>query len=123
MTPGFATRFAADWIDAWNAHDLSRVLAHYNDDFEMRSPMIARFAGEPSGRLRGKPAIGAYWRKALDTVPDLRFELLATLTGGEEIVLVYRGAHGGIVSESLRFDARGKVAQSAACYAEDAASA
>jgi len=29
----FAERFAADWIESWNARDLDRILAHYSDDF------------------------------------------------------------------------------------------
>jgi hypothetical protein len=24
----FAARFAAEWIEAWNSHDLDRVLSH-----------------------------------------------------------------------------------------------
>ena len=35
-----ANLFAADWIDAWNSHDLERILGHYSDDFEMCSPLI-----------------------------------------------------------------------------------
>lgn len=56
IPPGFAERFARQWVEAWNAHDLERILAHYEDDFERTSPVIARLAGEASGTLRGKPA-------------------------------------------------------------------
>ena len=72
MEQTFAEHFAADWIEAWNAHDLNRILSHYEDDFEMSSPVIVQMAGEPSGTLRGKAAVGAYWRKAL-ALP--RFEI------------------------------------------------
>jgi len=65
----FAGRFASEWIDAWNSHDLYRILAHYDDDFEMTSPVIRVLAGEPSGKLRGKAAVGAYWAKALAKGP------------------------------------------------------
>ena len=41
LPSGFAERFATDWIAAWNSHDLDRVLTHYEDDFEMSSPLIA----------------------------------------------------------------------------------
>jgi ketosteroid isomerase-like protein len=59
MEPGFAERFANEWIAAWNSHDLERILEHYEDDFEMSSPIIAALAGESSGKLRGKLAVGA----------------------------------------------------------------
>ncbi|MFO0775277.1 MAG: nuclear transport factor 2 family protein [Nitrospiraceae bacterium] len=79
MDNAFAEQFAAAWIAAWNAHDLDRVLSHYADDCEMSSPMIVQVVGEPSGTLRGKAAVGAYWRKALTLIPDLQSELLTVL--------------------------------------------
>ena len=51
MDSKFANKFAAEWIAAWNAHDLPRVLSHYTEDFEMSSPKIVQIAGEASGRL------------------------------------------------------------------------
>lgn len=35
-----AQEFAAEWIAAWNSHDLERILSHYAEDFEMASPLI-----------------------------------------------------------------------------------
>ena len=45
----WAREFAVEWIAAWNAHDLDRILSHYADDFEMRSPLIAERMGVASG--------------------------------------------------------------------------
>ena len=73
MESGYAEHFAKEWIAAWNSHDLDRILGHYEDDFEMSSPVISSLAGEPSGKLRGKAAVGAYWAKALKEVPNLHF--------------------------------------------------
>ena len=61
MTLAEALAFAGEWVAAWNAHDLGRILDHYADDFEMTSPYIVTLAGEPGGTLRGKAAVGAYW--------------------------------------------------------------
>ena len=49
-----AEKFSTQWIEAWNSHDLDRILLHYSDDFEMSSPNIAQIAGEPSERSRGR---------------------------------------------------------------------
>jgi ketosteroid isomerase-like protein len=76
-----AEHFAREWIDAWNSPDLSRILSHYEDDFEMTSPVIVSITGEPSGRLKGKEKVGAYWWKALQRIPNLRFELMTPLVG------------------------------------------
>ena len=115
LTPEFAARFAAEWIVAWNAHDLDAILAHYADDFIMSSPRIAVIAGEPSGTLRGKAAIGAYWRKALASTPTLHFELVTTLLGADSITLYYRGVR-GLAAEVFFFDEHGHVGRAAAHY-------
>lgn len=100
--------FARSWIDAWNAHDLDAVLAHYSDDFEFSSPLISQFAGEASGRLRGKAAVRAYWSAALARVPDLHFELVDVLAGVDGLLILYRG-HRGLSAEVFEFDANGQV--------------
>ena len=115
MQKGFADRFANEWIAAWNAHDLDRILAHYEDDFEMSSPIIATLAGEPSGKLRGKKAVGAYWGRALRKAPDLRFELVAALAGVDSVTVCYRG-HRGLSAEVLHFGPSGKVRAAFAHY-------
>lgn len=117
ITPESAQTFAAEWIGAWNSHDLERVLSHYADDFEMNSPVIIQVAGEPSGRLAGKEAVGAYWAKALAMIPDLRFELISTLIGVNSITLYYKGARDRLAAEVFHFGPDGKVVQAFAHYA------
>jgi hypothetical protein len=116
MDRAFAERFAADWIDAWNSRDLDRVLSHYADDFDMSSPVIVRVAGEPSGTLRGKAAVGRYWTKALELVPDLHFELITVLAGVTSITLYYKGARGQLAAEVFHFGAGQKVTRAFAHY-------
>jgi ketosteroid isomerase-like protein len=116
METGFAERFADEWIAAWNSHDLDRILAHYEDDFEMSSPVIPALAGEPSGKLRGKAAVGAYWSKALRKAPDLRFELVKALAGVDSVTVYYKG-HRGLSAEVLHFSPSGKVRAAFAHYA------
>jgi hypothetical protein len=70
-----------------------------------------RVLTEPSGRLRGKTAVGAYW------VPNLRFELLTALAGVNSITVYYSG-HRGLAAEVLHFGPSGKVREAFAHYAE-----
>lgn len=112
----FAESFAGDWIGSWNSHDLNRILAHYSDQFEMSSPVIIQVAGEPSGTLMGKDAVGGYWAKALRLMPELRFELLSTLVGVNSITLYYKSAR-GLTAEVFHFDADRKIVKAYAHYA------
>jgi hypothetical protein len=111
----FADRFAADWIDSWNKHDLVRILLHYTDDFEMSSPLIIKMVGEPSGTLKGKEAVGSYWSKALQLIPNLHFELVTTLVGVNSITLYYKGVR-GLSAEVFHFNQDGKVTRAYAHY-------
>ncbi len=115
MTPEQAGHFADEWLDAWNAHDLDRILSHYEDDFEMSSPVIIRTMGEPSGTLKGKEQIAVYWRKALASAPDLHFEKLHVLRGANSVTIIYRG-HRGLSAEVFLFAKTGKVAAAFAHY-------
>lgn len=117
VTPDVARSFATNWIDAWNAHDLDAILAHYSDDFEFSSPLIPKIAGEPSGVLRGKPAIRRYWERGLSLLPNLHFSLLHVLCGIDAVSLVYKG-HRGIVTETFFLNDDGQVIRAFACYAE-----
>ena len=117
MERGFAGRFANDWIAAWNSRDLERILDHYEDDFEMSSPVIATLAGESSGKLRGQAAVRTYWARALENAPHLHFELLTALAGVDSVTVYYRG-YSGLAAEVLHFGPHGKVRAAQAHYAE-----
>jgi ketosteroid isomerase-like protein len=115
LTREFADHFAAEWIAAWNSHELDRILAHYSDDFTMSSTMIASVVQEPSGTLQGKAAIGAYWAKALARIPDLHFTLIHTFVGAGSLAIHYQGARGPAV-EVFFFNDQGLVQTAAAHY-------
>lgn len=117
LTTEFAEHFAAEWIAAWNAHDLPRVLSHYDDDFEMASPRIADIAGEPTGVLQGKARVAAYWETALGRIPNLHFELLGVFVGARSVAIHYFNQVGRRAVETFEFAPSGVVVRSAAHYA------
>jgi hypothetical protein len=114
----WAQHFAAEWIAAWNAHNLERVLAHYSDDFEMRSPLIVELMGVASGTLKGKSAIRPYWEKGLAAYPSLQFELHCVLIGVDSIAIYYRSTpKSRMVAEVLKFSDDGQIVSGSALYA------
>lgn len=116
-SPAAARAFAESWVNAWNAHDLDAVLAHYSDDFEFSSPLVIQFSGEPTGTLRGKVAVQAYWRAALACLPTLHFDLVDVLTGVDCLTILYRG-HRGLTAEQFELCAHGRVVRVRALYAK-----
>ena len=110
-----ANHFAKEWIEAWNSHDLDRILAHYSEDFTMASPRIAVIAQEPSGILRGKAAVARYWAQALALTPALEFKWIATFIGADSVAVHYQGPRGPAI-EVFFFDDSGLVNNAAAHY-------
>ena len=105
----WARAFAEEWIAAWNAHDLDRILEHYADDFTMTSPLIVERMGEPSGTLTGKDAIWPYWQLGLSATPPLHFELLDVFAGVNSLTLYYRRTSGKLAAEVLVFGDDGRI--------------
>jgi hypothetical protein len=112
----FARVFANEWIDAWNAHDVERVLSHYSEGFEMTSPLIGRIMGCPDATLRGKPAVRDYWKLCLQRMSGLRFRLAGVFIGGQSLTVRYLSVQGVDAVEWLLFDERRIVIKAAAHY-------
>ena len=117
LTSEFANHFAQEWVEAWNAHDLERILSHYTDDFQMTSPLIVSLMGIPEGTIKGKAGVGDYWGKALARNPNLHFELKAVTFSLNSIALYYentdRKSH---TIEWFLFNSDGKCVQSIGHY-------
>jgi hypothetical protein len=109
----WALAFAREWVEAWNSHDLERILSHYVDDFEMSSPLIVERLGR-EGVIRGKREAADYWRPSMRLDPPLHFELLDVLVGVDQLTIYYRSVGRRIVAETLTFDVCGKATRGAA---------
>lgn len=99
----FAQWFADEWAAAWNSHDLERILEHYTDDVVFASPKIVQLMGEPSGEVRGKDALRAYWSKGLERLPDLHFAVEDVRVSVDTVVINYRNERQQAVAEVLTF--------------------
>jgi ketosteroid isomerase-like protein len=114
-----AHAFATRWIAAWNSGDLERVFALYDDDFEMRSPLIVERGFAASGVLRGKAAIRPYWGNGIASAqPPLRFELIEAFGGVDTVAIHYRSVGRKHVVEILELDAQGGIRRGSACHGD-----
>jgi ketosteroid isomerase-like protein len=77
MTEKKAQRFAREWIAAWNAHDLDRILSHHDEGVVFASALAVELAGAADAVVRGKPQLRAYFAGGLEAFPALRFEPIA----------------------------------------------
>ncbi|MAY19691.1 MAG: polyketide cyclase [Erythrobacteraceae bacterium] len=117
MSPEHAERFAQEWVAAWNSGDIERILSHYSDDFEMRSPLIAERGFAADGCLRGKDAVRPYWTAGLAATPPIHFELIGVHCGVGAIAIHYRSVgRDKLVLECIELDADGMGIRAEALY-------
>lgn len=114
-----ARAFAESWLGSFNARDLDAIMAHYAEDVAHSSPTVMRPLGEPSGVVRGKAALRAYFERALSAAgPDLRYELRRVYEGAHGVTILYDRSGGKLVAETFLFDASGLVIQAFVAHAE-----
>ena len=111
-----ARKLAQDWADAWNSHDIDRILTRYDDEVLLTSPVALKLL-KADGTVRGKAALREYFLRGLQAYPDLRFDLIDTLWGTETIVVYYsNNVRGGKTAEVMLLNSAGKISRVWANY-------
>ncbi len=108
--------FAHHCIEAWNAHDIDRILRHYADDVEYQSPFVAQLSDSSDGILHGSEAVRSYVQRALETYPDLQFSLWGVFSGVDSVVVRYQSVNKLTAAEFFQFNSEGKIARVVAHY-------
>ena len=116
-TESEATKFARQWVAAWNSHDLDAIMSHYDADVVLTSPVAAKILDDPSGTVEGNAALRNYFKRGLEVYPNLHFELLDVMHGLFSIVLCYKNQKGTKTAEFMELGKGGKIMRVVANYA------
>lgn len=82
-------RIGHKWVRAFNAHDVDALVALYADDATHTSPKIRALHPDTGGKLRGKSAIAAWWRDAIQRLPTLRYEATSFTADDNRVFVEY----------------------------------
>lgn len=102
--PDRARAIAQEWLDAWNAQDPERVVAHFANNVIVVSPLLEQLRPKSKGVIAGKREVLDYYREGLAAVGEVHFELVEVCASVTEVVIVYRNQRGVLVTESLEYD-------------------
>jgi hypothetical protein len=119
LTEEAANRFAAEWLEGWNSHDVRRILQHYADDIEFVSPFVVKLFGNADGTIHGKADLEKYFAKGLSAYPDLNFHHYKTLVGVKSFTICYESVNNLLAAEVMELDAQGKIIRVSAHYTEN----
>jgi len=111
------TEFAEEWIDAWNSHDLERILSHYAADVVFTSPKALARLPHTLGTVRGLAQLREYWAPLAQIRPQLKFTLETVMETVDGCTLLYRDETGRLVAETMLMEAGGKVVRGIVSHA------
>ena len=80
---------ANQWVEAFNAKDLERLLSLYHDEAAHYSPKLKIRQPETNGLIQGKETLRQWWRDAFDRLPSLRYEILSITANDERVFMEY----------------------------------
>jgi ketosteroid isomerase-like protein len=98
---------ARDWVEAWNAHSLDRIMAHYADDIVFEAPTVVRRWNRPDGRLAGKDELRKHFALGLQLSPQLRFVVEDIFLSPSGYAILYHRENGNRVVEAATLDQEG----------------
>jgi ketosteroid isomerase-like protein len=80
---------AHQWFEAFNAHDLEKLLALYADDAQHYSPKLKIRQRETKGLITGKDALSKWWQDSFDRLPSLRYEPQKFIADDSSVFMEY----------------------------------
>ena len=81
---------ALKWIEAFNEHDLEKLLQLYDEQAAHFSPKLKSRHPETEGWISGKTALRSWWEDAFYRLPTLQYKLLNLLGDERQVLMEYQ---------------------------------
>ncbi|MBL7931073.1 MAG: nuclear transport factor 2 family protein [Bacteroidia bacterium] len=82
-------QIALKWFEAFNEHNLEKLLSLYHDNAEHYSPKLKIRQPETNGLVKGKNALRAWWKDSFDRLPGLRYEVKKLTADEDQVFMEY----------------------------------
>lgn len=80
---------ALTWLEAFNTHDLEKLLELYHPDARHFSPKLKIRKPETAGLIIGKNAMRDWWQEAFDKLPTLSYNLTYLTANNVRVFMEY----------------------------------
>ena len=89
MTPQDLQSIAMRWFEAFNAHNLEKLLSLYDDDAQHFSPKLKIRQPETNGLVIGKDAMRAWWQDSFERLPTLKYQVTSLTASTDRVFMEY----------------------------------
>jgi predicted SnoaL-like aldol condensation-catalyzing enzyme len=77
------------WFEAFNAHNLEKLLSLYDDDAKHYSPKLKIRHPETNGLVIGKDALRSWWQDAFERLPTLHYKVTSLTSNADRVFMEY----------------------------------
>ena len=77
------------WFEAFNAHNLEKLLSLYDDDAQHFSPKLKIRHPETQGLVTGKEALRSWWQDSFDRLPSLHYKVTSLTSNSDRVFMEY----------------------------------
>lgn len=89
MKPEENKAIAKKWFEAFNEHNLEKLLALYDDNAQHYSPKLKIRQPETRGFVMGKDQLRAWWADSFKRLPSLKYEVVKLTADEEQVFMEY----------------------------------
>jgi len=80
---------AAEWIEAFNTKNLSKLQSLYHEDARHYSPKLKLRQPATNGMVVGKAALSAWWLDAFNRIPSLQYVPVSFTENDHRVCMEY----------------------------------
>ena len=89
MTSQKNLSIAHAWFEAFNSHNLEKLLSLYDDHAEHFSPKLKIRHPETNGLVIGKEAMKNWWQDAFNRLPTLNYKVTSLTANSDRVFMEY----------------------------------
>lgn len=89
MNPEKNLSIAHLWFEAFNNHNLEKLISLYEDDAQHFSPKLKIRHPETKGFITGKEALRTWWQDSFNQLPTLHYKVTSLTSNSDRVFMEY----------------------------------
>lgn len=89
MTTQKNLSIAHAWFEAFNTHNLEKLISLYDEEAEHYSPKLKVKHPETNGLIKGKNELHSWWKEAFENLPTLHYKVTSLTANDHRVFMEY----------------------------------
>lgn len=89
MTTQKNLSIAHAWFEAFNTHNLEKLISLYDEEAEHYSPKLKVKHPKTNGLIKGKNELHSWWKEAFEKLPTLHYKVTSLTANDHRVFMEY----------------------------------